>query len=156
MTTDNNINGSHKESALRKAEKLLKTIMYTSIALVTIAVILFESDILPSGTAAGSGNEEFVWTVIMELLTICIIPVAIRLLKFKYIYGKLKTCGGEALAKWGSIRMLMLCIPMVANTILYYLFMNVAFGYMGIILLLCLLFVSPGRNRCNTETGGRQ
>ena len=30
--------------------------------------------------------------------------------------------------------------------------MNVAFGYMGIIGLLCLVFVFPSKTRCESET----
>ena len=41
----------------------------------------------------------------------------------------------------------MLCGPMMLNTWLYYQFMNVAFGYMGIIGLLSLAFVYPTRTR---------
>jgi hypothetical protein len=48
-------------------------------------------------------------------------------------------------------RLLMLCVPMVLNTVLYYMFMNVAFGYMGIILFLCLFFIVPTRERCMSE-----
>ena len=47
--------------------------------------------------------------------------------------------------------MLMLCLPMVANTLLYYIYMNVAFGYMAIILLLSLCFVLPTMARCEAE-----
>ena len=48
-------------------------------------------------------------------------------------------------------RLLMLCVPMIVNTVLYYVFMNVAFGYMGIILFLCLFFVMPTMDRCLSE-----
>ena len=40
---------------------------------------------------------------------------------------------------------------MVANTFLYYIYMNVAFGYMAIILLLSLYFVLPTMARCEVE-----
>ena len=41
---------------------------------------------------------------------------------------------------------------MIANTLFYYLFgLNVTFGYMAIILLLCLLLVYPSKRRCMYE-----
>ena len=49
-------------------------------------------------------------------------------------------------------RLLILEVPMVINTLLYYIYMNTTFGYMGIMLLLCLPFVFPTLNRCLAET----
>jgi hypothetical protein len=40
---------------------------------------------------------------------------------------------------------------MMVNTWLYYMFMNVAFGYMAIILLLSLMFVYPSKVRCEQD-----
>ena len=57
----------------------------------------------------------------------------------------------KALLRWGSLRMLMLCVPMVINTLCYYLFMNVAFAYMAIILFICLFLVYPSLDRCYSE-----
>jgi hypothetical protein len=57
----------------------------------------------------------------------------------------------EALLKWGVLRLSMLEVPLILNTICYYLFLNTSFGYMAIILLLCLPFVFPSRERCNSE-----
>ena len=41
---------------------------------------------------------------------------------------------------------------MPLNTVLYYLFMNTTFGYMAIILAICLPFVYPSEARCEAET----
>ena len=85
----------------------------------------------------------------MELLTLCIIPVSLRLFKFGAVSRRLVSA--ESLLKYGMVRMLMLCLPMLANTLLYYLYMNVAFGYMAIIVFLCLAFVLPTKTRCESE-----
>lgn len=154
MDTYNNIDKQSDEKTLDKARMIIRAIMAANIALSALTVTLFESGMLPAGILAGTGNTEFVFTMAMELITICAIPVAVRLFKFKRINNELKTGGGNALMKWGSIRMLMLSEPLFANTVLYYLFMNVAFGYMAIILLICLMFISPGKRRCKAETGG--
>ena len=50
------------------------------------------------------------------------------------------------------MRLLILEVPMVSNTYLYYMYMNTTFGYLAIILLLCLPFVFPSLNRCLAET----
>lgn len=126
------------------------TIFLTAIAVGLVIVVLFENDLLPCGIMISDDKSvEFVVATIMELLTICVIPVALKLLRFKRI-GKLLT-SAEALSKWGTIRLLMLCVPMIVNTVFYYMFMNVAFGYMGIIIFLCLFFVVPTKERCRSE-----
>lgn len=126
------------------------TIFLTSIAVGLVIVVLFENDLLPCGIMISDDKSvEFVVATIMELLTICVIPVALKLFRFKRI-SKLLT-SAEALSKWGTIRLLMLCVPMIINTVFYYMFMNVAFGYMGIIIFLCLFFVVPTKERCRSE-----
>lgn len=101
------------------------TIFLTSIAVGLVIVVLFENDLLPCGIMISDDKSvEFVVATIMELLTICVIPVALKLFRFKRI-SKLLT-SAEALSKWGTIRLLMLCVPMIVNTVFYYMFMNVA------------------------------
>ena len=46
----------------------------------------------------------------------------------------------------------MLGVPLVANTDLYYMSMNTAYGYMAIILLIVMPFVYPSKTRCEEET----
>ena len=58
----------------------------------------------------------------------------------------------RAMMKWGTIRLLILQVPMLADTLLYYMYMNTTFGYLAIMLLLCLPFVFPSLNRCLAET----
>ncbi len=135
---------------MKHTQKLLMTIFLTSIAVGLVIVVLFENDLLPCGIMISDDKSvEFVVATIMELLTICVIPVALKLFRFKRI-SKLLT-SAEALSKWGTIRLLMLCVPMIVNTVFYYMFMNVAFGYMGIIIFLCLFFVVPTKERCRSE-----
>jgi len=88
----------------------------------------------------------------MEALTICLIPLALRLFKFDRIGKSLAEGKEKSLLRWGTLRMMMICVPLMANTLFYYLFMNVAFGYMAIICLICLIFVNPTMGRCINET----
>ena len=77
----------------------------------------------------------------MEILTIAFIPLALKLFKLRAVAKRLRT--PQALLCLGSLRLAMLTVPMVVNTLLYYLFMNVAFGYLAIILLGTLLLCLP-------------
>lgn len=125
-------------------------------ALSLIIVVLYETEWLADGVWATDKSLEFVIATVMELLTICLIPLALRLFKFKHIHRQLHQAPEDvrwsSLLRYGSLRLNMLCLPLLVNTLLYYLFMNVAFGYMAIILLLCLFFVYPSMARCVDDT----
>ena len=121
--------------------------------IVWVALILpYENDWLLAGALAGDKVAEYYVAIAMELLTICLIPLSLRLFKFKAVRKALTADAATALRRWGMLRMAMLTVPMMVNCVLYYQFMNVAFGYMGIIGLLCLVFVFPSKTRCESET----
>ena len=102
---------------------------------------VYECDVLPTGVFAGKAQEEFLVVIIMELLTIVMIPLALRLFKAKDVERKVAEGDTLALRRWGALRILMITVPLLLNTIGYYLFMNTTFGYMALILLICLPFV---------------
>lgn len=132
----------------------LKSQVWGAIALSLATVALFESGTLPTGTLFSNENTMFFLTSIMELLTVCSIPLAMRLFKFKTISDMLVRRKEQALMALGTLRLQMICIPMVVNTALYYVSgINVAFGYMAIILLICLAFIYPTKSRCFFEVG---
>ena len=100
---------------MRRTYKVLNTIFIASLCISAAMVLLFETDILPDGIYhTATGASELVWATVMELLTICIIPVALRLFRFRHIAERLVS--SEALLNWGALRLLMLCVPMVLNT----------------------------------------
>ena len=116
------------------------------IANVGVAVViaaLYELDILPSGMMTGRPQDEFLSTISMELITIVFTPVALRLFKTKDVEKRLEEGNIKAFRKWGLVRILMITVPLVLNTLLYYSFMNTTFGYMALILLICLPFIYP-------------
>lgn len=145
-----------RQQSMKKTRNILMYEVCASIVLSLITVVIYETDTLLPGSLASDGNAEFAAVSLMEILTICLIPLALRLFRFRRVSESLVSARSHALLKWGSLRIAMLCLPMIANTLLYYQFMNVAFGYMGIIGLICLAFVWPGMKRCMAETGGGQ
>ena len=138
---------------MRKTQHILMTVFLSAIILSLFMVIVFENEWLLAGSNVGESKTEFYLTVIMEIVTVCVIPVALKLFKFRRVRHELVSeNSSRKLLRWGLFRLGMLCLPMVVNTLLYYLFMNVAFGYMGIILCLCLFFIVPTMDRCTFET----
>lgn len=139
---------------MKKTRNILRLEACAAVAVALMIVVIYETDLLPAGTLVPDKNLEFVVVSLMELLTICLIPLALRLFKFKAVSRALKAEPNRGLRLWGSVRMAMICLPMIANALTYYLFMNVALGYMGIIGLICLVMINPTMSRCVAETGG--
>ena len=129
------------------------TVIYMSLAAVALVVIvLYETDILAAGVMEERKQSEFILTALMELISLGAAFLGLRLFKFKAVHHDLVSREESAMWKWGVIRLLILEVPMVVDTLLYYWYMNTIFGYLAIMLLLCLPFVFPSLNRCLAET----
>ena len=139
---------------MEKTVRQLRTLFFCSIAVALIIVILFETELILPGSLALNTRQCFVVATIMELLTIVIIPFALLLFKFKKINSLLtdEDQRWENLLSYGTMRILMLSVPMIVNTLCYYLFMSTAFAYLAIILFLCMFFVYPSVDKCVAET----
>ncbi|MDY4851991.1 MAG: hypothetical protein SO188_04010 [Prevotella sp.] len=122
-------------------EKYLRNLFWGTVAVPLLIATVYECDVLPTGVFAGKAQEEFLAVIIMELMTIVMIPLALRLFKAKDVERKVAEGDTLALRRWGALRILMITVPLLLNTIGYYLFMNTTFGYMALILLICLPFV---------------
>ena len=128
---------------MNKTISLLRTVLIANVGVAVVIAALYELDILPSGMFTGRPQDEFLSTISMELITIVFIPVALRLFKTKDVEKRLEEGDIKAFRKWGLVRILMITVPLVLNTLLYYSFMNTTFGYMALILLICLPFIYP-------------
>ena len=137
---------------MKKVSKQLMAFYIAQIALALVIIVLFETDVLPVGVKADDKQSDFVMVALMEIITLGAAFLGLRLFKFKPIHDDLVNRPETAMWKWGMSRLLILEVPMVINTLLYYIYMNTTFGYMGIMLLLCLPFVFPTLNRCLAET----
>lgn len=137
---------------MKQVSKQLMLVYTLLVAVALVIVLLYELDVLEAGTLADSKQTEFVAMTTMELTSLAAAFLGLRLFKFPKIHESLVTQKEPALLKWGMLRLLVLEVPMVSNTYLYYIYMNTTFGYLAIILLLCLPFVFPSVNRCMAET----
>ena len=128
----------------------------SSIVLPLAMVVLFETGIIATGIMAGDTQSEFFLMSTMELVTLAFAFLSLRLFKFGYIHADLVSRQEKALLKWGYLRLLLIQAPLVINTLLYYLYMKPTFGYLAIILALCLPFVYPSMDRCLAEVSEEQ
>lgn len=132
-------------------QRILQITFYSIVVTAILLVLLFESNVFPTGLYADNKPADFLFTTIMEILTICCIPLALRLIKDKTMKKYDVPRRMQIYRRKAMLRLLLLGCPLLVNTFLYYLFMNVAFGYMAIILFLCLLFIIPTKERQQRE-----
>lgn len=122
-----------------------------SIVLAAVMVVLYETQTILEGALAGDVQGEFLAVTVMELLTICSIPVALRLLKFRKVRDIIERKKAEGLYLMALVRMALICLPMLVNTLLYYQYMAPAFGYMAIVGFISMAFITPTVTRCESE-----
>lgn len=137
---------------MEKVSKYLKTAYFALIVIALLIVIVCETGIFAPGACGADKTTEFPVLTIMELLTVGIIPLSLYLFRIPSVNRALVDSPEESLRKWGLVRILMIGLTMVANTLLYYLFMNASFGYLAIICLITMAFVYPSVQRCKQET----
>lgn len=137
---------------LKIAQRYLMLNFVLMIALCLLIVVLYECEILVSSDLSNNTQLVFFLQIVMEFASIIVIPVALKLFAFKPVRRRLLENKGTALLRWGTARIQLLCVPMLVDTLLYYQTMWAGFGYLGIILLLCLFFVYPSMGRCIDET----
>ena len=133
---------------MKEIRNLLASIFWGIVAAATLLAVLFEVEVLPSGLWSEQANAEFLCRCTMEVVTLASVYLALRMFHFKSVNKDLTTRKEPALKKWGTIRLLILEVPALVNTFLYYMYMQATYGYMAIIALLSLPFVYPTLGRC--------
>ncbi len=137
---------------MKKTKNILASILLASVVLGAVIVALYENAILHAGLYEPHSGDEFVVLTVMELLTIIAIPTALRLFRFKKVREALKKEKEKALLRWGSIRIFIITVPMLVNTLLYYMFgFSTTFIYLAIALFISLVFIIPTKARCEAE-----
>ncbi len=108
-----------------------------------LLMLLFETGVISDGWMAVEKQTEFVAATVMVLVTMGCAPLSLRFLHFKRVAEAVESGRWNVQGNVFVVRLLLLGIPMFANTLLYYAFMSPRFGYMAIILLLCMLCIYP-------------
>ncbi len=133
---------------MRQVRNILTVLFWSLLATSVLLAVLFETEVLPTGLWTEYLQAEFLCRCTMEVLTLVAIWLSLRLFKMKRVHADIVARKEEALRKWGIVRLLMIEVPMLLNTLLYYMYMQTTYGYMAIILLLTLPFVYPSMDRC--------
>lgn len=138
---------------MKKDTTKLKILFFAPIILSVLFALGCETDIIESGCGitCGNGIQEAMSLAAMETVTLCAIPLALRLFKFGVIARKVKSS-----KRWfmhlATARILLLAMPLLIDTILYYHYMVPAYAYMAVMMLLAMAFIYPSDSRCKNET----
>ena len=134
-----------------RVQRVLMTLFISTITLSVLMALAFVTDIVPKGLLAGETQSGFLCMSLMELLTLFVGWMALRLFKMKKVHDDLVGRGAVALQKWGVLRLAMLDLTLLFNVLFYGLFNHTTFFYLAVILFICLPFVYPSLNRCQSE-----
>lgn len=146
-------NMTHNDSS-PKAKRLTHTLKTAFFLIVALALLCVAYNEIMPGTLLGlidCGTKEYYILMAMELVTVCTIPVALKIMKLRRVRENIRENGLPSYLRFALLRMSLIGFPMLANIFFYYCFMSVSYAYMAIIEALCLAFVYPGEGRCLNE-----
>lgn len=131
----------------------LKTIFITILATTALIYLLGEYLEVDLGILNGTSETTlYVVQTVMVLATLALIYLSLRLFKFKHVQNDLCDRKEDALTFWGTVRLSLLGLILIGNTLLYYLFdQEPNFGHLAVISLLVMPFVYPSKRRCEAE-----
>ena len=137
---------------MKETIKKLQVLYFAYLAMSSLIFLLFSYSGIPEHDA--TSPFEFYISTIDVILSILIIPFALKLFKFKKVHDELITNKSEALLRYGIFRMALLENMLLLNTGLYaILFGSPTYGYLAIIFLIAIIFIYPSRDRCYSEVG---
>lgn len=125
--------------------------------IVLVIIILFETNFVLPGEISGMewSNDLVVTQFVMQIITLAVIPFALYMFKMAFVRKQLATStekATKALIVWGTVRIGLICIPIIFNALYYYIFgFEVSFFYLALILLLSIVFIFPTKRRCENE-----
>lgn len=137
--------------------QLLKILrrMYLMLWILPILLcVLYETGILTDGIFCGDARMEYMLQTVCILLTICLIPLSLRLFNLNLVKHIKELPLEEALKsyrRWSEIRLLLLCVPVLLNTSFYYLTLNTTGVFCASMVLIASFFCLPTESRIINE-----
>ena len=115
---------------------------------------LFEIGVLEEGTYAGDAQMEYIFQSVCILLTIFLIPLALRLFNLNLVKRIKELPLQDALKSyriWGDVRLSLLFAPVMISLTFYYLTLNTTGLFCACMALIASLFCVPSENRIINE-----
>lgn len=112
--------------------------------LAPVLALSYETDLLPIGILSDDPRAGYLVTILMELLSICAVPIAIKIYfsaSAKTMVSPVSIVGKRFLSRRQALIQILLGLIMVIDTYLYYQLVNVSYAYMSLILYLVMLYL---------------
>lgn len=127
------------------------------LVLAVVVLVLFETECCMPGAWAGGEVTEtsFLIQTFLILLTICVIPVSLKLLNWKPVRKRIQVAGADRMPvylRWSALRCALLGLFLILNLLVYYAALEKANALCAVILLLAYLFCWPSANKIKSET----
>ncbi|MDN0078608.1 hypothetical protein QVO32_04175 [Bacteroides gallinaceum] len=142
------------EKELKRLIRILKAEYALMWVLTVLLAALYECDILPQGLFAGDAQMEYIMQVTSILLTICLIPLSLRLFNLsltRHIAALPLKNALKSYRRWSEIRIALLTIASLASLSAYYWTMDTTGLLCTGMTVIASLFCVPGKERLLSE-----
>ena len=119
-----------------------------------LLVVLYETGLYQEGLLAGNAQMEYILQSVSILLTIGLIPFALRMFNLNLVKRIKELPLQQALKSyqtWSLLRLALLFIPAILALSFYYLTMNTTNLFCACMALIATLFCVPSENRIKNE-----
>ena len=142
------------EKKLKRLIRILKAEYALMWVLTVLLAALYECDILPQGLFAGDAQMEYIMQVTSILLTICLIPLSLRLFNLsltRHIAALPLKNALKSYRRWSEIRIALLTVASLASLSAYYWTMDTTGLLCTGMTVIASLFCVPGKERLLSE-----
>ena len=119
-----------------------------------LLVVLYETGLYQKGIQAGNAQMEYIFQSISILLTIGLIPFALRMFNLNLV-KRIKELPLEQALKsyqiWSNVRLSLLFVPAIMAMSFYYLTMNTTNLFCACMALIATMFCVPSEGRIKNE-----
>ena len=119
-----------------------------------LLVVLYETGLYQEGLLAGNAQMEYILQSVSILLTIGLIPFALRMFNLNLVKRIKELPLQQALKSyqtWSLMRLALLFVPAIMALSFYYLTMNTTNLFCACMTLIATLFCVPSENRIKNE-----
>ena len=123
-------------------------------ALPLVYALLHEAGVLSQGALAGDAQMEYIFQTIGILMTIVLIPFALRIFNLNLVKRIQELPLQQALKSyriWADVRLALLLVPALINLQFYYLTLNNTGLFCAAMSLIASLFCVPSESRIKNE-----
>ena len=135
--------------SIKSLQRRLMVAFWAVLAFVVLVGALLRVAECPSACPfLADGRVEYVADMLAVCLTVCLVPLALRLFRFERVRRQLPYRYG----RWAWVRLLTLQLVLAIDAVGYGLFGQASYFYLALMTLLAMVFVYPSRRRCEAET----